>query len=418
MPAWLHLKKGRISATLAMFPAGHVLPAVQGQSLPQRKSRVKYGLQIAGCTNPWADTMRPYMQRMLGSDALGAKTLELLTAAWAETTADTYASCIRKYFQFCDEQRIPPLSGNVATMARYVTWIGEQGTIKAKGLQPYLTAVNNFYSDHGMEPVALGQFLGKVQAGLKASQVELDPEPIRLALPARVVRKALDLAHTLRSELGPVWSKDPGTRPRIELFRASLAVVTLFLFYCRGGAGVECLSGDLVVSSEGGILLYHRTRKGQRGAAAQDKLLCQLPASAPGGIADLLQYFDAARTRYANGKLPVARWAIGHREGHTKWTADTLTAWLRTVLTAVQEQPPPGFAWTSHSLRKGAATSSYIIGVQMQIIKFYGGWTRESDVVLQYIDPTVLPCPAAWYFFGWLTPWGGQPAVVPRQTAT
>jgi hypothetical protein len=28
------------------------------------------------------------------------------------------------------------------------------------------------------------------------------------------------------------------------------------------------------------------------------------------------------------------------------------------------------------------------------------GWARESDVVLDYIDLTVLPCPGAWQLFG------------------
>ena len=53
----------------------------------------------------------------------------------------------------------------------------------------------------------------------------------------------------------------------------------------------------------------------------------------------------------------------------------------------------------------------------MQKIKFFGGWARESDVVLDYIDPTVLPCPGAWQLFGWMTP-GGPPPNVTRQSAT
>jgi hypothetical protein len=84
----------------------------------------------------------------------------------------------------------------------------------------------------------------------------------------------------------------------------------------------------------------------------------------------------------------------------TTLTTDTLTTWLQRVLRAVHEQPPEGFAWTSHSLRKGAATEAYNIGTPMQKIKFFGGWARESDVVLDYIDPTVLPSPGAWQLFG------------------
>eukprot|EP00873_Tetraselmis_striata_P021078 jgi/Tetstr1/441342/TSEL_029593.t1 len=59
-----------------------------------------------------------------------------------------------------------------------------------------------------------------------------------------------------------------------------------------------------------------------------------------------------------------------------------------------------GFAWTSHSLRKGATTAAYVTGVMMQKIKYsIGGWAMEFSMVLDYIDPTMLPCPAAWHLF-------------------
>jgi hypothetical protein len=44
----------------------------------------------------------------------------------------------------------------------------------------------------------------------------------------------------------------------------------------------------------------------------------------------------------------------------------------------------------------------------MHNIKFFVGWTRESDVVLNDIDPTLLPSPGAWQLFGWMTH-GGAP---------
>jgi hypothetical protein len=53
----------------------------------------------------------------------------------------------------------------------------------------------------------------------------------------------------------------------------------------------------------------------------------------------------------------------------------------------------------------------------MEKIKFFGGWARESEVVLDYFDPTVLPSPGAWQLFGWMT-LGGAPPNVTRQSAT
>jgi hypothetical protein len=74
------------------------------------------------------------------------------------------------------------------------------------------------------------------------------------------------------------------------------------------------------------------------------------------------------------------RWAISILELMTKWTADTLTTWLPRVLREVHEQPPEGFAWTSHSLRKGVAIATCNIGTPMQKMEFFGGMARELDV--------------------------------------
>eukprot|EP00873_Tetraselmis_striata_P021815 jgi/Tetstr1/442079/TSEL_003162.t1 len=155
-------------------------------------------------------------------------------AAWAPATAASYASCME--LRFCEEERRPALAADPGTMARYVTWLGNTGTIKASSSQPYLSAVNNFFTDHGQEPMALADLVSRVRKGLAASQV------------------------------------------------------------------------------------------------------------------------------FAGGHVLAARWAISQREGH--------------------------------------AESTYVFGVTMQKIKCFGGWAMESCVVLDYIDPTLLPCPAAWHLFG------------------
>jgi site-specific recombinase XerC len=145
--------------------------------------------------------MRPYMQRLLGTDSFGEKTLELLTAAWARSTPDTYNNAIKPHFQFCEEQGLPPLAATVATMARYIAWIGERDTIKATSLQPYLSAMNGFFKDHGAEPVAQGDLEAKVGRGLAASKVSLHPSRTRMYLPARILVSSLRLAKDLRTEL-------------------------------------------------------------------------------------------------------------------------------------------------------------------------------------------------------------------------
>jgi len=64
---------------------------------------------------------------------------------------------------------------------------------------------------------------------------------------------------------------------------------------------------------------------------------------------------------------------------------------------------PAGFYWTSHSLRKGAASAAYAIGARLTHIRYVGGWSTNSKVFeAKYIDFTMRPSLAAWIFFGYL----------------
>jgi hypothetical protein len=133
-----------------------------------------------------------------------------MTAAWAKRTPDTYtySNAIKPYFQFCEEQGLPPPA---ATMARYITWIGERGTIKATSLQLYLSAKNGFFKDHGAELVAQGDLVGKVRRGLAASQVSLHLSRTRMYLPTRILVPSLHLAkdiakHLDSSPVGPQYT--------------------------------------------------------------------------------------------------------------------------------------------------------------------------------------------------------------------
>jgi site-specific recombinase XerD len=97
----------------------------------------------------------------LGYDVLGAKTLTLFSATFAPNTTTTCGSTIRRYFDFCEEHIIAPLAATPAHMARNVTWLGQLGTIKASSLQSYLSGVNGFFKDHGLEAIALGDLVGE-----------------------------------------------------------------------------------------------------------------------------------------------------------------------------------------------------------------------------------------------------------------
>jgi hypothetical protein len=113
--------------------------------------------------------MKPYINKIIDSDVLGAKTLVLVSAAWPLCTITTHGSTIRSYFDYCDAHMLVPLDPTPAHMAIYVAWLVQLGTIKASSLQPYILAVNDFFKDHGLKVVALGDPVVKVRKGLAAS---------------------------------------------------------------------------------------------------------------------------------------------------------------------------------------------------------------------------------------------------------
>ena len=129
------------------------------------------------------------------------------------------------------------------------------------------------------------------------------------------------------------------------------------------------------------------------------------PYSRSPRIADLLRaFFKDKRSMGPAGEKLSRRRSITLQEEKEMWSADTLTEWLRAAYTAADSLPPEGLnRWTSHSLRKGAASAAHAIGARLTENRFAGGWATTSNVLeAEYIDFTMQPSPAAWLFFGYL----------------
>jgi hypothetical protein len=123
-------------------------------------------------------------------------------------------------------------------------------------------------------------------------------------------------------------------------------------------------------------------------------------------MADLLDYYTQHRVALC-AKLyklppPDAFWSFSPAEPSAEWgAASTISAWLTLALLTVNTSAPAGFKWTSQSLRKGVASAARCIGAPLPVIKYMGGWAKNSSVTEgKYIDPTMPPTPAAWRFFG------------------
>eukprot|EP00873_Tetraselmis_striata_P020326 jgi/Tetstr1/440590/TSEL_003074.t1 len=156
-------------------------------------------------------------------------------------------------------------------------------------------------------------------------------------------------------------------------YRALLASVVNFLFFARGLTGVSCRVQDVHVDTYNITLQIYREkgRAGRRGPGDLRVLL--LPVSEHPRVARLLHYFiDNVQSAplVTVGLAASNFWAVNVAE----------------------------------RLRKGAASAANAIGAPLSHIRYQGGWATNSDVVLDYIDPNVLPSPCAWFFFGHIAP--------------
>jgi len=85
------------------------------------------------------------------------------------------------------------------------------------------------------------------------------------------------------------------------------------------------------------------------------------------------------------------------------WSSLTLTDWLHAAYTTAGHSSPEGFSWTSHNLRKGAASAANAIGARLTDIRYQGGWATNSNVLeAKYIEFTMKPFAAARLYFGYL----------------
>ena len=73
------------------------------------------------------------------------------------------------------------------------------------------------------------------------------------------------------------------------------------------------------------------------------------------------------------------------------------------ALRTTKQSPLAGFSWTSHSLRKGAASAANDIKAPLNDIRYAEGWSTSSTVLeSKYIDFSMAPSNAAYIFFGHL----------------
>ena len=134
------------------------------------------------------------MKIVFGDDDLGKATTTLFQAATSKRTDQNYNSNLKSYVEVCDVSLLEPRDASPIDIARYITWLGERGTVVASRLQSYLSSINKYLQDHALPLVALGPLVSGVRKGLANCQEDMAPLPQRLPMPALVALEILELA--------------------------------------------------------------------------------------------------------------------------------------------------------------------------------------------------------------------------------
>jgi hypothetical protein len=126
-----------------------------------------------------------------------------------------------------------------------------------------------------------------------------------------------------------------------------------------------------------------RKYKGDQRRDARDKLVFVIPIATNPVLADLLDYYSQQRAaicaKFYRRPPPDAFWRCSLAEASADWgAASTISAWLALALLTFNTSAPAGSKWTSHSLRKGAASAASCIGAPLPVIKHMGGWAKNN----------------------------------------
>eukprot|EP00873_Tetraselmis_striata_P040334 jgi/Tetstr1/460598/TSEL_000523.t1 len=235
-----------------------------------RRLNERQQLQVAGVDEDMAVDAGVAAKDAFGSDELGQRTLDLLSSSLTAQTLKSYAGRLSHFAEVChDSENISPLEATT-TVVRYVAWIGERGHIGAKSLQPYLSAINTFFEQHNLEPIAKDSLhLTAARRGLMLRQRRLKAAPLRVPLPADVAYSFVEHAELIVSAPTTEYQHD---------FRVLVASVVNFMFFARGLTGVSCRVRDVHVDDYNITLVYRE--KGRAGRRGRDDLrVLLLPVS-------------------------------------------------------------------------------------------------------------------------------------------
>jgi hypothetical protein len=365
-----------------------------------------------GPTTAWASAHRLRLASQLGSDELGRGAAQLALGSLANNTVKTYNTRWAAFTAFCSSIGERSLPASTATCAKYLTHLYQSGRVQPETAQKYLSAINTVHRDvfgYAEGSPAGGAVISSVIKGWqqRRSHQPQARQAKRMPLPARVAGSALRR----------VLLDGDASQPHLPLgsLRALMYTALGFQLMARAGSATGLVFGD-VETVAGALRVTLRVMKGKQRQPTLHSVT--LPAGRAPELRAALRHWqrrrDAAWAAAGGGAPSAARRYFelpGERGFSEGGESACASSWLRSACALLGAAPPAGHLWSSHSLRSGGASAAHAAGAFLATVRHVGGWARDSSVVHDYIDATVMWCPDAELFFGWMRP--GPPSAAP-----
>ena len=350
----------------------------------------------------WGEAHRRRLQQQLGASPAAETVIRLATHSLAPSTNGNYSKRWQQFQRYCERAQLQSLPATSSTCALFLAHLYTTGRIQPQSIQPYLSAINRVHRDVlGLtDGPAGGPLISDLRAGWEQDRADRGLQhDERVPLPADVALRALDAAYNalVHARGGPADD--------VVTLRALVYVAFGFQLMARSDTDANLLASDVNVTVDGLVTVRLRHEKGRR--RKLERRVLRLPPNAHRRLGLIVALWGPRRAfawRSANVAAPGSFWSLPGDRGASSSPSALCTAWLQHACTFLNVAPPPGAKWTSHSLRSGAASAANALAVPIPNIRYWGGWSRTSGVVMHYIDPLVLPSPGARAFFGWMAP--------------
>ena len=332
--------------------------------------------------------------------------MRLAASAREDNTNESYDRHWEEFDRWCAEQHLDSLPATPRMVFAYVGHLADRGTIAAGSLQPYLSAINTRHADYGFDRPAIGHLVTSARKGMARAQALCMTRDTRVPMPAAVAlnvlrnalrrRRALRAARDLRVRLD--------ARALAEYLRRRYAFTLSFVFFGRQDSTTALASCDHGIDAD--FIWLRLTEKLKRNQSHRRVVRLPLDAPPSNGHASALPELAELGRAYLDARAALGgatpRWLL-QLPGEPKPTTRHMAEWVERTLKEEGVRAPAGFAYLGHSLRSGGSSAAEAIKVPRFRGNWLGGWAQSGRTrELHYMDPSVLPTPAAYELLGWL----------------